>query len=75
MTETNKFIDVRHLKQYFPIKGGVFQSTVGYVKAVDDISFTINKGEVMGLQWKDVDFEEGVSLDVVNQQLVEQCLS
>ena len=49
MTETNKFIDVRHLKQYFPIKGGVFQSTVGYVKAVDDISFSINKGEVMGL--------------------------
>ena len=49
MSETNKLIEVRHLKQYFPIKGGVFQKNIGQVKAVDDVSFSINRGEVMGL--------------------------
>ena len=42
-------IEVDHLKKYFPITGGVFQRTVGNVKAVDDVSFTINKGESFGL--------------------------
>ncbi|MDX8419016.1 dipeptide ABC transporter ATP-binding protein [Stecheria sp. CLA-KB-P133] len=50
MTEENKtLIEVRHLKKYFPIKGGVFSRQVGSVKAVDDISFTIPEGKVMGL--------------------------
>lgn len=49
MSENNNFIEVRHLKQYFPIKGGIFNGKVGDVKAVDDVSFTIKKGEVMGL--------------------------
>ncbi|MBE6122769.1 MAG: ATP-binding cassette domain-containing protein [Solobacterium sp.] len=49
MTESRNLIEVRNLKKYFPIKGGVFQSTVGHVKAVDDISFNIKKGQVMGL--------------------------
>ncbi|KKO54377.1 ABC transporter ATP-binding protein [Paenibacillus sp. DMB20] len=42
-------IEVDHLKKYFPITGGIFQRTVGNVKAVDDVSFTINKGESFGL--------------------------
>lgn len=42
-------LEVRNLKKYFPIKGGVFSKTVGYVYAVDDISFTLNKGETLGL--------------------------
>ena len=50
MTEENKtLIEVRHLKKYFPIKGGVFSRQVGSVKAVDDVSFTISEGKVMGL--------------------------
>jgi oligopeptide/dipeptide ABC transporter ATP-binding protein len=40
---------VENLKKYFPIKGGILQRTVGYVKAVEDVSFTINKGETYGL--------------------------
>ncbi|MDR0267873.1 dipeptide ABC transporter ATP-binding protein [Paenibacillus sp.] len=40
---------VTNLKKYFPITGGVFQRTVGYVKAVDDVSFEINRGESFGL--------------------------
>ena len=50
MTEENKtLIEVRHLKKYFPIKGGVFSRQVGSVNAVDDVSFTIPEGKVMGL--------------------------
>lgn len=42
-------LDVRNLKKYFPIKKGLFSKTIGYVKAVDDISFTIKQGETLGL--------------------------
>lgn len=42
-------IDVQNLKKYFPIKKGVFSKTIGYVKAVDDVSFKINRGETLGL--------------------------
>jgi len=40
-------IEVRHLKQYFDINTGFFKSKP--LKAVDDISFTINEGETLGL--------------------------
>jgi oligopeptide transport system ATP-binding protein len=42
-------LEVKNLKKYFPIKGGVFSKTIGYVYAVDDISFTLNPGETLGL--------------------------
>jgi peptide/nickel transport system ATP-binding protein len=42
-------VEVNHLKKYFPIKGGFFSKVQGYVKAVDDVSFIIRKGETMGL--------------------------
>lgn len=44
-----KLIDVKGLKKYFPIKGGFFNKTVAHLKAVDDVSFYINKGEVLGI--------------------------
>ena len=40
---------VNNLKKYFPISGGMFNKTVGYVKAVDGISFNIKRGTTMGL--------------------------
>jgi oligopeptide transport system ATP-binding protein len=40
---------VKNLKKYFPIRRGVFQRHVGDVKAVDDVSFDIYKGETLGL--------------------------
>ena len=40
---------VNNLKKYFPIKGGMFSRTVGYVKAVDGITFNIKRGTTMGL--------------------------
>jgi len=42
-------LTVRHLKKYFPIKTGLLQRTTGQVRAVDDISFTIHRGECLGL--------------------------
>jgi peptide/nickel transport system ATP-binding protein/oligopeptide transport system ATP-binding protein len=38
-----------HLKTYYPIKGGVFSRTLGYIKAVDDVSFAIYPNETLGL--------------------------
>ena len=40
---------VKDLKVYFPVKKGFFKKTVGYVKAVDGISFDIYEGETFGL--------------------------
>ena len=42
-------VEVKNLKQYFPIKSGLMQRVVGHVKAVDDISFKIERGKTMGL--------------------------
>jgi len=38
-----------HLKEYFPVKEGLFSRTKNYVKAVDDVSIDIQKGETFGL--------------------------
>ena len=46
---TETLLEVTNLKKYFPIKGGVFSKTIGYVYAVDDVSFTVGKGETLGL--------------------------
>ena len=43
-------LDVRNLKMYFPVTSGMlFQRTVAHVKAVDDVSFTVRRGETLGL--------------------------
>ena len=42
-------LEVRNLKVYFPVKKGVFARTVGYVKAVDDVSFDLKRGETLGI--------------------------
>lgn len=42
-------LEIKNLKTYYPVKGGFFRRTVGNVKAVDDISFEIKKGETLGL--------------------------
>jgi oligopeptide transport system ATP-binding protein len=42
-------LEVKHLKKHFPIKGGILSKTIGYVYAVDDISFTLQRGETLGL--------------------------
>jgi len=42
-------LEVKNLRKHFPIRGGVFTTTKGYVKAVDGVSFYIRPGEVLGL--------------------------
>jgi oligopeptide/dipeptide ABC transporter ATP-binding protein len=42
-------LSVSHLKKYFPIRRGVLSRVAAHVKAVDDISFDIKKGETFGL--------------------------
>ena len=42
-------LDVQDLRTHFPIKRGVFRSIVGYVRAVEGVSFTIAPGETLGL--------------------------
>ncbi len=44
-----QLLEVKNLKKYFPIKGGFFSKTVGYVHAVDGVNFFLNKGETIGL--------------------------
>ena len=49
MAESEVLLDVKNLKKWFPIKAGFFKHTVGYVYAVDGISFQIKRGQTMGL--------------------------
>lgn len=43
------FLEVRNLKKFFPVKTSVFMGSKRYIKAVDDVSFTIERGETLGL--------------------------
>ena len=45
--ENETLLEVKHLKKYFPVKQGLMKKA--YVKAVDDVSFSIRKGETLGL--------------------------
>lgn len=45
----DNLLEVRDLKQYFPIKKGLLRRTRGYVKAVDGVSFDVEPGETVGL--------------------------
>ncbi len=47
--DADTLFSVRSLKKYFPIQRGLLRRTVGYVKAVDDVSFFIRRGETLGL--------------------------
>ncbi|MGP3609968.1 MULTISPECIES: ABC transporter ATP-binding protein [Anoxybacillaceae] len=46
---TEPLLQVKDLKKYFPITGGVFSKKIGEVKAVDDLTFTVYKGETLGI--------------------------
>ncbi len=46
---TEPIVRLENVKKYFPILGGVFSQVVGDIKAVDNVSFVIHKGETLGL--------------------------
>ncbi len=47
--DENLLLQVTNLRKYFPIKRGFLRKTVGHVRAVDDVSFFIRKGETLSL--------------------------
>jgi len=49
MSQDTPLLQVRDLKTYFPIKRGVLSRTVGWIKAVDGVSFDIQAGKTLGL--------------------------
>lgn len=46
---TTPLVEVKNIKKYFPVKKGILGRKKSFVKAVDDVSFKINKGETLGL--------------------------
>lgn len=49
MTDNNVLLRVENLVKHFPIMRGIFQKQVGAVRAVDDVSFEVKRGETLGL--------------------------
>ena len=46
---SSPLLEIKNLKKHFPIRRGFFKRTVGYVKAVDDVSLQVQEGETLGL--------------------------
>lgn len=44
-----RYMEIKNLKKYFPVRKGLFKRTVANVMAVNDVSFFINQGETLGL--------------------------
>lgn len=68
MSEAEKKIPLLHvenMKKYYPVKGGIITHTTGYIKAVNDVSFSILEGETLGLVG-----ESGCGKSTIGRQLV-----
>jgi len=42
-------LEIKHLKKYFPVRGGIFSKTISWVRAVDEVNFDIKEGETLGV--------------------------
>jgi peptide/nickel transport system ATP-binding protein len=42
-------LELKHIKMYFPIQSGLLKRNIGFIKAVDDVSITIKRGETVGI--------------------------
>jgi len=48
-TDQDYILQAKNIKKYFPIKGGILKHTIGHVKAVDDVSLSVLRGETLGI--------------------------
>src|SRR5689334_18950310 len=48
-TNAQNIVEVKNLVKYFPVRAGFLQHVVNHVKAVDDVSFSVKKGETLGM--------------------------
>jgi len=46
---SERILQIEHLAKYFPLRGGLLQRITGFVYAVNDISFSVQRGEIFGL--------------------------
>ena len=49
MATDNHLVDIENLQMYFPVTAGVMRRKIGDVKAVDDVTFYVKRGETLGL--------------------------
>jgi oligopeptide/dipeptide ABC transporter ATP-binding protein len=49
MKDKDNILDIENLKTYFPIKAGLLRKAVGFLKAVDGVTFSIKRGQTFGL--------------------------
>ena len=49
MSESRNLLEIRNLKKYFPIRGGLLNRKVADFRAVDDVSFDVPEGKTLGL--------------------------
>jgi len=47
--QVQNLIEVTNLVKYYPVRGGLFRRNIGWIQAVDDVSFSIKEGETLGL--------------------------
>ena len=48
-SQERDLVEVKHLVKYFPVRGGLLQRVIAQVQAVEDVSFSIRRGETLGL--------------------------
>lgn len=63
--DNTPLIRVENMKKYYPVKGGIITHTTGYVKAVDGVSFSVMRGQTLGLVG-----ESGCGKSTIGRQLV-----
>ncbi len=49
LVNNEPLLEIKNLVKHFPIQRGLLKRTVGYVKAVDDVSYSVYRGETFGL--------------------------
>ena len=49
MAQSEALVTVRALRKYFPVRGGILQTVQAQVKAVDGVSFEVQRGEILGI--------------------------